>query len=171
MENGIILGLDELLEDLALNENRADDAFNNGDWTQEKIDSFNSLYELAQALGYNVREGNKISTDSTNAIKAAAARHGFNLDKFKRDISDDEWFVKGVARNAAVENTGTIARLLRRGVPYECAECHIKEWNGKPISLQLHHIDGDHLNNELTNLQLLCPNCHSQTDTYARNKK
>ena len=40
------------------------------------------------------------------------------------------------------------------------------EWLGNPIKLHLHHIDGNHLNNELSNLQLLCPNCHSFTDNY-----
>ena len=37
---------------------------------------------------------------------------------------------------------------------------------GKPIKLHLHHIDGDHTNNEFDNLQILCPNCHAQTDNY-----
>ena len=39
--------------------------------------------------------------------------------------------------------------------------------------MHIHHIDGDHFNNELSNLQILCPNCHSQTDSYAgkNNKK
>ena len=52
----------------------------------------------------------------------------------------------------------------------KCEICGISEWLNKPINLQIHHIDGDHFNNELENLQLLCPNCHSQTDTYAGRK-
>jgi hypothetical protein len=56
-------------------------------------------------------------------------------------------------------------------VPYECRECGISEWNGKPLTLQLDHIDGDRTNNTLDNLRLLCPNCHSQTETWAIQKK
>lgn len=40
----------------------------------------------------------------------------------------------------------------------------LTEWNGKPIPLELHHKDGNHYNNDLTNLEVLCPNCHAQTD-------
>ena len=47
-----------------------------------------------------------------------------------------------------------------------CQECGIKEWNGKPISLECDHIDGNRENNVLSNAKLLCPNCHSQTSTY-----
>lgn len=54
----------------------------------------------------------------------------------------------------------------------KCEICNITEWNGKPISLHLDHINGDNGNNHLSNLRILCPNCHSQTDTFgARNKK
>ena len=48
----------------------------------------------------------------------------------------------------------------------KCEICGIAEWNNKPIICQLHHKDGNHLNNNLENLQILCPNCHSQTDSY-----
>lgn len=57
----------------------------------------------------------------------------------------------------------------------KCECCGITEWNGKPISCQLHHIDGNPQNNKLENLQILCPNCHTQTDNYgsknAKNKE
>lgn len=52
---------------------------------------------------------------------------------------------------------------------HNCAICGIdQEWNGRPLLLQLDHIDGNKRNNILTNLRLLCPNCHSQTDTFVR---
>jgi len=50
-----------------------------------------------------------------------------------------------------------------------CEICGISEWNGKQLVCQLHHIDGDTTNNELSNLQILCPNCHSQTENYCGN--
>jgi hypothetical protein len=62
-------------------------------------------------------------------------------------------------------------RLVKEGLKeYKCECCGIKEWNSNKISLELNHKDGDNSNHSLSNLELLCPNCHSQTDTY-RNKK
>jgi len=52
---------------------------------------------------------------------------------------------------------------------YKCEICAIDSWQNKPIVLECDHIDGSHLNNKPENLRLVCPNCHSQTDTY-RNK-
>lgn len=46
----------------------------------------------------------------------------------------------------------------------QCEICGGTVWNGKPIPLELHHIDGNHYNNKLSNLQILCPNCHAQQD-------
>lgn len=47
-----------------------------------------------------------------------------------------------------------------------CWKCGITEWNQIKIVLELEHIDGNSDNNVEENLSLLCPNCHSQTDTY-----
>jgi len=65
-------------------------------------------------------------------------------------------------------------RLICEGVLEErCAECGVgPEWNGKPLVHQLDHISGDRSDQRLSNLRLLCPNCHSQTPTFAgRNKR
>ena len=48
----------------------------------------------------------------------------------------------------------------------ECEQCHNTLWLGQPINLEIHHKDGNHNNNLLDNLQLLCPNCHSYTDNW-----
>ena len=61
-------------------------------------------------------------------------------------------------------------KLLKENlIENKCAICGLTEWQNKPITLQLHHIDGNSNNNCLNNLQLLCPNCHSQTDNYCGN--
>jgi hypothetical protein len=58
-------------------------------------------------------------------------------------------------------------RLLRAGLKENrCEQCGIAEWRGEPLSMQLHHINGDGTDNRLENLRLLCANCHSQTDTF-----
>ena len=55
---------------------------------------------------------------------------------------------------------------------HKCEKCNNTTWLGEKIKLELHHIDGDNSNNILTNLQLLCPNCHSFTENYgSKNKK
>lgn len=49
---------------------------------------------------------------------------------------------------------------------HQCMQCKRTRWNKLPIPLELEHKDGNHFNNELKNLALLCPNCHAQTSTY-----
>ena len=47
-----------------------------------------------------------------------------------------------------------------------CEICGISEWNGQELKCHLDHIDGNKDNNEFENLRIICPNCHSQTDTF-----
>ena len=61
-------------------------------------------------------------------------------------------------------------KLLKEGLKEnKCEKCGITSWLGHPITVQLHHIDGNPHNNSLDNLMMLCPNCHSQTDNYCGN--
>ncbi|MFD0368766.1 HNH endonuclease [Streptomyces sp. NPDC127114] len=59
--------------------------------------------------------------------------------------------------------------LLERGVPEECAECGVgPEWLGRPMTLEIDHVNGDWRDDRRENLRLLCPNCHAVTDTWCR---
>jgi len=64
-------------------------------------------------------------------------------------------------------------RLLEAGLLHNrCDECGISTWRGLPLSIQLHHRNGLRNDHRIENLTMLCPNCHSQTPTFAaRNKE
>ena len=65
--------------------------------------------------------------------------------------------------NSSYDNIASLKRrLLNEGyLEYKCSECGISEWNGKPLSLHLDHINGKHNDHRIENLRFLCPNCHS----------
>lgn len=63
-------------------------------------------------------------------------------------------------------------RLIRSGMlRNRCEQCGLAEWRGKPLSIQIDHINGVGTDHRLENLRMLCPNCHSQTETYGGNNK
>jgi 5-methylcytosine-specific restriction endonuclease McrA len=75
----------------------------------------------------------------------------------------DDLLVKGRKTN----RSHLKGRLLAAGLKQnKCEICGITSWMGEPLNAQLHHINGDGTDNRLENIQFLCGNCHSQTDTY-----
>ena len=84
-------------------------------------------------------------------------------------MTDDEWFVNGTRRN----NQNSKKRMIQAGIPDKCSEADCPnpnpEWRGRRLTLQIDHIDGDRWNNNVSNLRILCPNCHTQTETYSNN--
>jgi 5-methylcytosine-specific restriction endonuclease McrA len=82
-----------------------------------------------------------------------------------RRLENFEVFIE----NSSYGRTHIKTRLIREKIiPYVCCSCrNTGEWNGKKLVLQLDHINGVNNDNRIENLQFICPNCHSQTPTYA----
>lgn len=138
---------------------------------------------------YRLREAIKTSTSYSEVLrKLEIPVKGNNTETLKRyikkfDINTQHFTGHKITNDAAYipakEYLGTdkrisacklLHKLYKEGFKErKCEICGIDNWQGKEITLQLHHIDGNHNNNLLSNLQVLCPNCHSQTDNYCGN--
>lgn len=96
-------------------------------------------------------------------------RKVFCSDHCKHDF---KWVaIRERIMNGLVSKRPTLRSFLIRTYGYGCMECGLSEWRGKPIPLDLHHIDGRYRNNSPDNLQILCRNCHGLTDNFAGKNK
>jgi len=90
-------------------------------------------------------------------------------NKFIKKYSNDEIFCE----NSKITRKCLKNRIIKEKlIPYVCKECGIdNNWNGKKLNLQLDHENGINDDCRFENLRFLCPNCHSQTDTYCSKNK
>lgn len=145
-------------------------------WDKERIEnavkeSF-SYRETLRKLGVNL-SGNNGETLKKKIIEynidvSHFTFHAATQPKLKKDINC--YLVK----DSHISSFKLKEKLVKCGLKEnKCECCGIDEWFGKPLSCQLHHINGDNTDNRLENLQILCPNCHSQTENYCgqANKK
>lgn len=71
--------------------------------------------------------------------------------------------------NSTYSSSKLLKKLVKEGKKkYQCEICNLTVWRENPISLELHHINGCYIDNRLENLQILCPNCHSQAHSYCK---
>ena len=96
-------------------------------------------------------------------INYTGNQSGKGMTKTKNKLSFQEYLDTSID----IQSNKVRLKLLEEGIkPHKCENCGLEEWMGQPIPLELHHIDGDKTHNELSNYQLLCPNCHALTNSY-----
>lgn len=130
---------------------------------EEAINNSNSMIAAARYLG--------VSRDRFNRY---AKKYGlFNPNQpgigipkgIKYKTKEDVFCESGIRRDMLLE-------WVKREKEWKCEKCGLNTWQGSPLPLEIHHIDGNRRNHDLSNLQILCPNCHSQTSNWrSRNQK
>ena len=136
---------------------------------QEKVNMCNSISDMLEIFGYKRSSGSM-----AKVMKEVIKEYDIDVTHFRpfRRINQQPKYKleEILIPNSPYRNINKLKkRIVSAGLlEYKCECCGNKgEWNGKPLVLQLDHKDGDHNNHSLSNLRFLCPNCHSQTDTYS----
>lgn len=139
---------------------------------QEAILSSVNISEALRKLGLQARTGGNFKTFHKYVqLYDIDISHFTGAPRHKRSHVSDlkDLLVKDSGYNCVRLKK----RLIEEGLlQYCCSICGISSWQDAPIVLQLDHINGTNNDNRIENLRLLCPNCHSQTDSYGgKNRK
>ena len=128
---------------------------------QQFVAESTSIRQLAQKMGYAVDSGS-----ASKSIKNMIDTYQFDTSHFLGQAHNANKFdYERFAYGSAIKIASALPALVHlRGHKCEC--CQLDKWQDQEIPLEIHHIDGDHLNNELDNLQILCPNCHALTNNW-----
>jgi hypothetical protein len=147
-------------------------------WTatdlEKAVRESTSVSEVSRRLGYSPNGGvhrmivshiRSADLDTSHFLGQRWA-HGRTLDRKVTPL--EEILVQGSGYRS---NSHLRKRLLKAGLlEAECSGCGLTSWRGRPLPLHLDHINGDHTDNRLENLRILCPNCHALTDSWCRRK-
>ena len=143
---------------------------NKYDWSKEKVEiavKNNFCYsDVLRALDIPVK-GNNSETLKNKIKEYNIDTSHFTFISSQKGKSQKTSVSNYLKKGSKIKTFSLKLKLIESGLKEnKCEICGCTEWLGKPLNCQLHHIDGDNTNNELSNLQMLCPNCHSQTDNY-----
>lgn len=125
----------------------------------------------------------RVWSDEDKLKKSISAQKSEKVKLANNNRPDNFWLKIGKIRKEnhrkkilETEYSNLNFESLRYRILYEqnekCNKCGLNNWLGEPLILELEHKDGNHYNNVRDNLEMLCPNCHSLTETWrGRNKK
>lgn len=140
---------------------------------EEKIQNCYSFAELCRRLGLKP-EGSNPKTVRKKLDEFGVDYSHFTGKAWNKNSENPvyrEKYLPNLCEHSSLSTSNTKELVYRLGLKENrCEICGISEWQGKPITCELHHINGDSTDNRIENLQILCPNCHSQTENF-RNKK
>ncbi|MGI5455212.1 HNH endonuclease [Streptomyces sp. CA-249302] len=146
------------------------------DKLRELVENSTSYADVMRGLGLDVNDTNH------RRIRRAASQLGLDTRHFKRRTwakperpapePTSHRVLIVLPSNAGRTNRSQLHRAPAEiGVPYACETCGNKgEWLGRPITLQIGHVNGDWRDNRRENLRYLCPNCHALTETWCHQK-
>jgi 5-methylcytosine-specific restriction endonuclease McrA len=146
---------------------------------QTLLDKSNSYADLLRKVGLNPKGRNP------DTLKKIIKEYNLDETMLNKNRSDlysqcaydthkkNSYFLEDIldGKYPNYQSNKLLKRLIKEGYKEnKCECCGIFNWCNKPITFHLHHKDGNHNNNKLENLEVLCPNCHSQTETFAGKK-
>lgn len=143
---------------------------------EAKASTCETIACVIRCIGVPLNNGN------ASTLRIKCREYGITLPANGQSIAGKRTSVnrRRTVEEVMVKGTYASGQLLRRlmlndlNVKEVCAMLDCGQgptWRSKRLVLQVDHIDGDRFNNEASNLRFLCPNCHTQTDTYANNKR
>lgn len=147
-------------------------------WTREvlaeAVADSTSVYDVLRRLGVELVGGQhahisrRIKAFGIDTSHFTTSRWTEQMRHNQRRRPPEEILVQDTSTHPRRERSSTLRRaMLEVGVVERCALCGTEAvWRGEPLPLEVDHSDGDWRNNRIENLRLLCPNCHSTTDTY-----
>ena len=116
---------------------------------------------MAIALGYSPDGGSNIAR-----IRTVLEEKGYDTSHFLNQGSNKNKFDYSRFTKGKVIKISAALPAITHLRGHKCEKCGLSLWLGVQIPLEIHHKDGDHLNNELDNLELNCPNCHALTENW-----
>ncbi|MFF9903203.1 HNH endonuclease [Streptomyces olivaceus] len=146
------------------------------DQLRDLVPSCTSYADVMRGLGLEVCDVNH------RRVRRAVARLGIDTGHFERrswgraeppaPVSTAHRVLIVLPHHSGRTNRAQLHRALDEiGVPYSCETCgNTGVWRGRPITLQIDHVNGNWRDNRRENLRYLCPNCHSLTETWCRRK-
>lgn len=139
---------------------------------QRKLNESKSFRDFLLTIGSSTNGSGSYKSIKNQLIKLGLNIPDFNYENKKvivNKLSDSEIFID----NSTYSRQHLKERIIKNKlIDYKCEECgNDGEWNGKKLSLHLEHKNGVNNDNRLKNLTFLCPNCHSQTETYSGKKR